>query len=110
MLARTLLALLAAALVTAPAAVADPAAGLTGSGELALFDTANPAGLTSRPITGLQDPAEKVVGLDWRPATDELFAITIPTGTVANALVRSYSVDPVTAAATFVGSIPSTVP
>jgi Domain of unknown function (DUF4394)/Thrombospondin type 3 repeat len=110
MLARALLALLAVTLVAAPAAAADPAAGLTGSGELALFDTANPAGLTSRPITGLQDSAEKVIGLDWRPATGELFVITVPTGTVANALVRSYSVDPVTATATFVGSIPSTVP
>jgi len=110
MLARAILAMLAAALVAAPAAGAEPAAGLTGSGELALFDTANPAGLTSRPITGLQDPAEKVIGLDWRPATGELFVITVPTGSVASALVRSYSVDPATAAATFVGSIPGTVP
>src|SRR6187549_2059685 len=100
MLARALLAMCVAALMVAPAAVADPAAGLTGSGELAVFDTANPAGLTSRPITGLQDPAEKVVGLDWRPSTGELFVITVPAGTVANALIRSYSVDPATGAAT----------
>jgi Domain of unknown function (DUF4394)/Thrombospondin type 3 repeat len=36
--------------------------------------------------------------------------ITVPTASAANALVRVYSVDPGTAAATFVGSIPGTVP
>jgi hypothetical protein len=110
MLARALLAIFGAALVFAPAAAADPAAGITGTTELVLFDTANPAGLTSRPITGLQTDTEKVVGLDMRPATGQLFAITVPTGSAANALIRSYFVDPATAAATFVGSIPSTVP
>ncbi|HEX6584122.1 MAG TPA: DUF4394 domain-containing protein [Thermoleophilaceae bacterium] len=93
------------------AASADPAAGITGSSDLALFDTANPAGLTSRPITGLQTTAETVVGLDFRPATGQLFLITVPTGVLANAIIRSYSLDPATATATFVGSIPiNTVP
>jgi hypothetical protein len=102
---------LAALAATVPAAAsADPAAGITGSADLALFDTANPAGVTSRPITGLQTGTEKVVGLDSRPATGQLFLITVPTGAVANALVRSYTLDPATATATFVGSIPSTVP
>lgn len=91
-------------------ASADPAAGITGSADLALFDTANPAGLTSRPITGLQTGLEKVVGLDTRPATGQLFLITVPIGVVSSALIRSYTVDPATATATFVGSIPSTVP
>jgi hypothetical protein len=92
------------------AASADPAAGITGSADLALFDTANPAGLTSRPIIGLQTGTEKVVGLDTRPATGQLFLITVPTGVAANATVRSYTLDPVTATATFVGSVPGTVP
>jgi Domain of unknown function (DUF4394)/Thrombospondin type 3 repeat len=99
-----LAAALGAALPTV--ASADPAAGITGTADLALFDTANPAGLTSRPITGLQSGAETVVGLDTRPATGQLFLITVPTFVVANALVRSYTVDPTTATATFVGSIP----
>jgi hypothetical protein len=51
-----------------------------------------------------------VVGLDTRPATGQLFLITVPTGVAANATVRSYTLDPVTATATFVGSIPGTVP
>ena len=110
-LARWTCALAALAATVPAAASADPAAGITGSADLALFDTANPAGLTSRPITGLQTGSEKVVGLDTRPATGQLFLITVPTGAVANALVRSYTLDPVTATATFVASIPGgTVP
>jgi hypothetical protein len=109
-LARSLIAILGMALVFAPAAGADPAAGITGTADLALFDTANPAGLTARPITGLQTGSETVVGLDMRPATGQLWVITVPTGVVANATVRSYVVDPATAAAAFVGSIPGTVP
>src|SRR5215210_6636236 len=107
---RALMTTVAVALLIPSAASADPAAGITGSADLALFDTANPAGMTSRPITGLQTGTEKAVGLDTRPATGQLFLITVPTGVVANALVRSYVVDAVTATATFVGSIPGTVP
>ena len=109
-LARWTCALAALAAVVPPAASADPAAGITGTADLALFDTANPAGLTSRPIIGLQTGTEKVVGLDTRPATGQLFMITVPVGSAASALVRSYFVDPVTATATFVASIPGTVP
>ena len=104
-------ALAALAAAVPAAASADPAAGITGIADLALFDTANPAGLTSRPIAGLQTGTETVAGLDTRPATGQLFLITVPTGVLANALIRSYSLDPATATATFVGSIPaSTVP
>ena len=110
-LARWTCALAALAAAVPAAASADPAAGITGSADLALFDTANPGGLTSRPITGLQTATETVVGLDFRPATGQLFLITVPTGVFANALIRSYSLDPATATATFVGSIPEgTVP
>jgi len=97
---------LAVALLIPSAASADPAAGITGSADLALFDTANPAALTSRPITGLQTGTEKVVGLDMRPATGQLFVVTVPAGTPTFAQVRTYAVDPATAAATFVGTVP----
>jgi hypothetical protein len=112
--ARILVVVLAATLAaTLPAsASADPIAGITGTADLALFDSANPAGLTSTPIVGLQTSSEKAIGLDFRPATGtgQLFLVTVPTGAVANAIVRSYFVDPATATATFVGSIPGTVP
>src|SRR5215211_6348811 len=103
---RALVATLAVALLIPSAASAEPAAGIVGTAELALFDTANPAGLTSVPITGLQTGTEKVVGLDMRPATGQLFAITVPAGTPTFAQVRSYVVEPATAAATFVGTVP----
>ena len=106
-LARWMCAVAMLAVALPAAASADPAAGITGTADLALFDTANPGGLTSRPITGLQTPTETVVGLDFRPATGGLFIITVPTGVAANAIVRSYSLDPATATATFVGSIPA---
>jgi hypothetical protein len=105
-MARALIAALAVALLVPSTAIADPAAGITGTADLALFDTANPAGLTSRPITGLETLTETVLGLDMRPATGQLFAITVPTGTPTFAQVRSYVVDPATAAATFVGTVP----
>src|SRR5215218_7344467 len=109
-LARWTCAVAALAALAPAAAGADPAAGLTGTADLALFDTANPAGLTSRPITGLETNAETAIALDFRPATGQLFLVTVPTGTAANALLRSYTVDPSTATATFVASIPGTVP
>jgi hypothetical protein len=111
MLTRAFLAMLAATLVAAPAAVADPAAGISGTSDLAIFDTANPAAVTTIPITGLQTGTETVIGLDFRPATGQLFAITVPTGAAVNAPISSYFIDPATGAATFVATIPAaTVP
>ena len=73
-MARALVVALGVAFLVVPSvASADPAAGITGTADLALFDTANPAGLTSRPITGLQTGSGKAVGLDMRPA-----AATVP--------------------------------
>jgi len=109
-LARWTCAVAALAALAPAAAGADPAAGLTGTADLALFDTANPAALTSRPITGLETNAETAVGLDRRPGTGQLYLVTVPTGVAANALVRTYTLDAATGAATLVGSIPSTVP
>jgi Domain of unknown function (DUF4394)/Bacterial TSP3 repeat/Thrombospondin type 3 repeat len=106
-LARAVLALAALAACTAPSANAVPAAGITGAISLVTFDTSTPFDVRIRPISGLQVLGEKVVGLDKRPATGELFMITVPTGVFTNAEVRSYRVDPVTATATFVGSVPS---
>ncbi|HMJ95957.1 MAG TPA: DUF4394 domain-containing protein [Thermoleophilaceae bacterium] len=110
---RIVLALLAVAVIGASApgsASAVPAAGITGVATLVTFDTAAPGDLRVRPITGLQSSVESVIGIDTRPATGELFVVTVPTSVQANALVRTYKLDPVTSAATFVGSIPGTVP
>jgi hypothetical protein len=106
-LARVALALAAFMAWAAPSAGAVPAAGITGSLSLVTFDTSAPSDVRIRPISGFQVLGEKAIGLDTRPATGELFMLTVPAAVLTNAEVRSYRVDPVTATATFVGSVPS---
>src|SRR5262249_36660921 len=96
--------LVAAALmvVTPGVAGAEPAAGVLGSTGLVTFDTASPGIVAERPITGLQSANEDVIGMAARPSTGQVFAVTVPTGAVASALVRTYTLDVNTGAATFV--------
>src|SRR3954463_2765692 len=91
------------ALALPGAASAEPAAGITGATTLVTFDTATPGTAVSRPITGLVTTTETVIGLDTRPATGELFALTAPVGLPPPALIRTYKVDLATAAATHIG-------
>ena len=96
---------------SAPAtAGAEPAAGITGLTALVTFDTSAPGDLRVRPINGLQTGSETAIGIDWRPATGELFVVTAPTGILTNGTIRTYKLDPVTAAATLIGSVPGIVP
>jgi Domain of unknown function (DUF4394) len=98
------------ALASATPASAEPAVGLVGS-SIATFDTATPGQVSVKAISGLQAAStEKVLGIDWRPRTGQVGIVTVPVGVAANALVRTYMLDPSTGAATFVGSIPNTVP
>jgi len=89
---------------------AERAAGITPENGLVTFDTLTPGTGAVKQITGLQTATERVVAIDNRPATGELQALTVPVGAVANALIRLYKVDPNSGAATFIGSIPSTIP
>jgi hypothetical protein len=95
----------AAMAVAAPAAHALPAAGLNPTGsQLLLYDTAAPGTVLERhDITGLQ-PSEKLVGIDVRPATGQLYGV----GIVRTAFDegRTYVIDPGTGAATMVGPSP----
>jgi hypothetical protein len=102
---RALLLLAIVVALTAPAsASAESAVGITGTQRLYFFDTASPSTGRIVPVGGLT-AGETIIGIDWRPATTQLFAVTVPTGVVANALVRTYAVDIDTGAATMVGSI-----
>src|SRR5262245_60038026 len=74
------------------------------------FDSANPAAVTSTAVTGLESSTERIIGIDFRPRTGQLYATTVPVGIAANALLRTYRVNTLTGAATFIGSIPNTVP
>jgi hypothetical protein len=109
---RTLATFAALALTALAPAVAhaERAVGITGNTRLVSFDTLSPGTGSVQSIAGLTTPDERVVGLDVRPATGELMAVTVPVASAANATVRLYRLDPNTAAATLVGSIAGTVP
>jgi uncharacterized protein DUF4394/thrombospondin type 3 repeat protein len=109
-LVRALLAIASVAACLPAAADAVPAAGVAGFTDLVTFDTSTPSDVRIREISGLATSSEAAIGIDTRPATGELFVVTVPVGVAAAALIRTYSVDPVTASATLIGSIPNTVP
>ena len=71
------------------------ALGVTDANELIEFDTATPNVAVTTPITGLV-VGEIIVGIDFRPATGELYALSSDS--------RLYTIDPATAIATQVGS------
>jgi Domain of unknown function (DUF4394) len=103
---RTPLVLAAAALVlgiTTAAARAEPAVALVHPNSLAVFDTASPAAVTFRDVTGL-GANESVRGIDLRPSNGTLLATTVTAGSAANSILRTYTVDPATGAAALVGA------
>ena len=93
----------------APAASAERALAIVSPTTLVSFDTATPGTATVKKIVNLT-ATEVVIGIDKRPATGEIMIITVPSGAAANALVKTYSLNPDTGSATFVGSIPGTAP
>lgn len=67
--------------------------GVTSTNQLVRFNAATPGTLTTTPVTGLQ-PGETLVGIDFRPATGEMYAL--------GSASRLYKVNKQTAAATLV--------
>ena len=88
--------------VTAPAA-AVPAVGLTPANGLVLFDTATPGTVSPRNVAGL-GANETIRGLDVRPTTGQVFVSTVTTGSAANSVIRTYTLDTNTGVATLVGA------
>jgi hypothetical protein len=97
--------------IAATAALATPAHAdrgltvLTGN-RIAVFDLANPTALTTHAITGL-GASETVRGADLRAANGLVYAFTVVSGSAANSVVKTYTIDPDTGAATFVGATPA---
>ena len=85
----------ALALGLAGAASAEPLFGLTTTNSLLGFDSASPGTVSSISITGLQ-AGEQLLGIDFRPATQTLYAL--------GSTSRLYSLNTSTGAATQVGS------
>ncbi|HEX8203266.1 MAG TPA: DUF4394 domain-containing protein [Isosphaeraceae bacterium] len=86
------------AVLPGPSDVAPRAFGVDTSNNLVRLNAGTPATpVSTTPITGLQGGAgEAVIGLDFRPATNQLYAVSNEAGTG-----RLYTIDPVTAAVTF---------
>ena len=94
---------LAAVLLALPSAArADRALVVTSGNQLIAFDTNAPAaGTTTIAVSGLGF-GEVLKGIDFRPATGQLYGVAVPSGAVGET-VRTYTLDPATGAATFLG-------
>ena len=76
--------------------------GLTNNNQLVRFNTRNANGATTTPITGVA-AGVTLQGIDFRPATGQLYAYgTDPTGLANRSL---YTINPMTAVATFVANV-----
>jgi uncharacterized protein DUF4394/VCBS repeat protein/FG-GAP repeat protein len=111
-----ILALAATLAFTAGAAEGEAEAstiyGVSPGNRLVRFDSASPGNIPGGVVIfGFQSAGERIIGIDFRPRTGQLYAVTVPIGAPSDALLRTYSINPVTGLATFVGSVPaSTVP
>src|SRR3712207_5782000 len=107
---RTPLVLLAAAatmLLAAVPAQASPALALTQGNVLLAFDTASPGTIDrSLGVFGL-GPGETLRGVDVRLADGQLYGISVPSGSSANSILRTYRIDAQSGRATFVGAAPA---
>jgi hypothetical protein len=92
----------AAAMLALPAAAhADRALMLTPGNQIVSFDTAAPATtLSTVAVTGVP-PTETLRGIDFRPATGQLYGWSAETP--GPAPLRTYTIDPASGAATLVG-------
>jgi hypothetical protein len=93
-----------ALLATAAPASAEPAIALTAGDQLLSFDTSSPTSVTTIPVTGL-GAGESLRGIDVRQADGRLYGSTVATGSLSNSIIRTYTIDPATGAATLVGAI-----
>jgi Domain of unknown function (DUF4394) len=88
---RALLIALVALAVAAPAASAVPLVAVTPSNGLIYFDSTSPstAPAVGMTVTGL-GPNETIRGIDARPKTGELYAVTATTGAAVNSVAFTY--------------------
>ena len=96
-------------LLSAAPASAEPAIALTAGDQLLNFDTASPTSVTTIPVTGL-GAGETLRGIDVRQADGRLYGSTVATGSLSNSIIRTYTIDPATGAATLVGAIAAGLP
>lgn len=77
---------------------------LTSTGQILRFDSANPGTIVATgAVTGL-GANESLVGIDFRPRTGQLYGSTVTTGSAANSIITTYTINPLTFQATLVGA------
>ncbi len=109
---RLLLGVVTAAAVACAAATparADRAFGILPGNQLITFDTASPTAVTQLQITGL-GANQTVRGIDARISNGQLYVVTVTTGSAANSVMHTYTVNPDTGAASFVGQTAAALP
>lgn len=83
---------------------------LNATNQLLRLDSATPGTIISTTtVTGL-GANESLQGIDFRPRTGQLYGSTVPTGSVAPQIVKTYVINPTTGVATFIGATAATVP
>jgi hypothetical protein len=81
--------------------------GIDASNNLIVFDSETPSATQTIPITGLSTPATELIkGIDFRPATGELYALGIDDFNGATDEARIYTINVLTGDATQVGNAP----
>jgi Ca2+-binding RTX toxin-like protein len=78
--------------------------GITAGNVLIRFDSATPAAVTTIGTVSGLGANETVRGIDFRPRTGELIGSTVTTGSAANSVIFTYSINPLNAQATFLGA------
>ena len=71
------------------------------------FDSATPGRWKIRWSSPGLERMKRLVGIDFRPASSDLYGATVTTGSAANSIIRTYVIDPTSAAATLVGETPA---
>jgi hypothetical protein len=87
------------------ASAGTPIVGLTVANSLVRFSSNSPGTVTTVAVTGLAAD-ETLVGIDYRPATGQLFALGVNDATNTG---TAYIIDPQTGAATLVGAAPGQI-
>jgi Ca2+-binding RTX toxin-like protein len=87
-----------AALLMPASAAAERLVAVAPGNQLEIFGPTTPSTAVTHPITGLVGSGEVVLGIDARPATGQVFLLSTD-----GATTRTYTVDPDSGAATFIG-------
>jgi hypothetical protein len=94
----------------APAGAGEIIYALTPGNVLIRFDSATPGAVTTIGTVAGLGANQTLRGIDFRPRTGRLYAVAVTTGAAANSHLFSYTINPLSAQATFVGQTAAPLP